>query len=173
VIRLLLLFVNLCRLKIGPQDLPTSNFLLGASAATYIVISTLLLSIEADLLLALAQSVVDLGLLAIFIWSMLALRGLQGRFTQTMTALAGSKVVLELASWPIAWYMINGGGEKDPFAGLMLLVLVFWILAVLVHIFRNALSMKVGAGVMISLSYLMLSFVVMTSLFPPPPLPVS
>ncbi|OOZ38655.1 hypothetical protein BOW53_14775 [Solemya pervernicosa gill symbiont] len=169
---LLTLYFNLCRLRVGPQDVPASNFLLSLLIMFYLVvvgIKAMLVIPDINLLTAAAQSGLDVVLLSLFTWTVLATKNLGERFVQTLSALVGAKCLLEIVSIPVVWTIMQGGeGEGSSIAFLLLIIFSIWLLAVLGHIFRHALSVGMATGVFVTIGYLLFSTAVTFKFFPPP-----
>lgn len=163
-------YVDICRFRQGPQDLPAYPLLLWISLVLYILSLWLIAVIQTSPALALLQAVVSGMLVAVVIYPMLWLKHLTGRAIQTISAIAGSEALFNLLSWPLLrWFMHLYHAEMDFGAPLILLfALLVWQLAVLAHIFRHALSLTPGWGFMAALAYAMATNMLMRALFPPP-----
>ncbi len=153
-------------LKSGPQDLPTSLGLLQFSAAIFLLFAILRMALVASPLSAIAQSVLSLVVLALFVRSLLRWRRTPERFTQTMTALLltggciGALLLLPLnALRPVLQAVAENPSLKPgelqvpaaaayAWAGLSL-----WGLVISGHIYRHALGMSLGLGLAVALIY--------------------
>ncbi len=165
---LLKVFVELCLLRAGPQQLPASGFLLGLSLVAYGTFGLLLVFPDFSLVSALGQVLLDalvlLGLLQ------LALRriGHEDRFLQTATAATGSGALLALVALPVTLWLtqarVHTGDVDTP--ALLLFFLMIWNVAVLGHILRHALSTSLGVGVLLAIGYMLISLTVLGALFP-------
>lgn len=150
-------FFDLCLLRAKPQDLPASDFLLGVTLSCYTLIGIATSTAVLPLQQAVLSSLLSALLLAILTHTTLMLRGFAGRLNQTLSALAGSGSLLGLIVWPLT-------ASQAPL--LLVAAMVIWSLAVTAHILRHALSMSFSAGIAISVGYLLVSFIIMNSLFP-------
>jgi hypothetical protein len=113
-------------------------------------------------------AVVDLGLLVIFVWSLLFLQHKTARINQTLSALAGSGSLMGVIALPLL-LIIGPGTVTEPVPVLLVslwLLLLLWNLFVMAHIIRHALSSSFAIGFGISLLYALLSMQVINTLFP-------
>jgi len=167
MIRLLRVFLDICLLRVGPQDLPYSWSLFGLALTGYAAIGVALVLSQAGAVVALIETVLDCMILVGLAWTALSLTGKSGRFLKTATALLGTGALLGLLAAPLVWQ----GSPDEPaqslgWAGPLFLVLLVWSLLILGHILRHALEVTLGAGVGLGLAYTLLSAVVMDILFP-------
>lgn len=151
-------FFDLCLLRATPQDLPASVVLLGATLATYTLVSLAFAVADLSLKHAIFYALADALLLAMLTHTALVLRRFRARLIQTLSALAGSGTLLGLSAWPLNSF------SEPPL--LPLLALLLWSVAVTAHILRHALAVPLAVGVAVSLSYLAIAFTVMSTLFP-------
>lgn len=151
-------FLDICLLRAKPQDLPAAEFLLGMTLFTYtlagVAVAVINMPLKDAVLCALAGTLI----LATLTHTTLMLRRLPARLNQTLSALAGSGTVLGA----IAWLLIVS--HAPP---IFLLALLVWSLAITAHVLRHALSVSLGMGIGVSLAYLLVSFIIMSALFPP------
>jgi hypothetical protein len=158
LIQYLNLFLDICFLRRGPQDVPASNALLGLTLAFYCTAGLLVFTVHGTFSMAVIQSVADVILLGGVAWLLLRFKGLLARFLQTFTALAGTGAVLGFIAWPVvAWLAREAEGEGVGIANLVFLALFGWSLVVMTHILREALEVSRGVAIMVVVSYLILS----------------
>jgi len=162
---LLQLFIDLCRLRRGPQDLPASRFLMMLSAAGYFVIGMAVSLLEQSLGLAMLSAAVDTVMLAALAWLGLWITGKTTRFTQTYTALTGTGVLFGLLGWPLIAFLQGLPEGQGSSLSLLLLGLVVWNIAVIGHILRHALDLMMWAATGVALFYMYLSIRVMSALY--------
>ncbi|MEZ5581591.1 MAG: hypothetical protein R3F37_01305 [Candidatus Competibacteraceae bacterium] len=157
------LFLDICLLRKGPQDVPASTALLQLSLALYAISGLVLLLATLDLISAFTLVTLDLGLLVGLTYGVLNLLGRGPRFAQTLTALAGTGVLLELIAWPLAMWIGQASIRQETAAlpGLLYLVLLGWNIVIIGHILRHALSITLAFGVLYAFGYL-LSFWVLS-----------
>ena len=159
-------FFDLCRLRITPQDLPHSKFLLKVTLVFYILISAAISLIHRSLPEALLSSLLDTGLLVLLISSLLYFARYSARINQTLTAFAGANCVLGILLFiPIYWlqfYQNDAGG----FAILFLFCLMVWNFVISAHILRHALEIPFFIGVLLTGIISVLTFSVLSQLVP-------
>ena len=174
---LIKLFLDICRFRLGPQDVPRSGFLLGLVLALNALASLLLGLLEVDMATAGLQTLVALALLTAFIFASLRLSRHPGRFQQTLTAALGCDALIRTSLdadvvpliTALALPLLAAGlllPSVQVTVSLMLLATMLWEIAVIGHILRHALDLPYLAGLVASLVYTMLSLKVMATVFP-------
>jgi hypothetical protein len=143
-------------LRRGPQTLPASSFLLylllAAHWGTGVLLGLFSFSPAMALLAALAGTLIMVAL----VHGLLLMHRLHSRVTQTLSALAGCEVLIGLLGVPLTALFYAGGGMAE-LAVLLSLLLLVWNLAVAAHIFRHALSVSMGIGVLFAIGYILIS----------------
>ena len=167
VLKILNYFVDLCLLRRAPQDLPASQSLLVAvlvvNALAGIVLGA---QTWAGTGVALAATVLDLGVLLALLWIALQMRGVLPRFTQSATALLGAGVLFTLLAMPLQPLLDT---PEDIEAGALLyLLLLVWVQLVYGHVLRHALNVNLVSGVALALVYTFTSAVLIELFFPLP-----
>ncbi|HHH48648.1 MAG TPA: hypothetical protein ENK51_07165 [Gammaproteobacteria bacterium] len=162
---LLLLFIDLCRLRRGPQDVPASRFLMMLTAGGYFVIGLAVSLLEQPPGLAILSAAVDTLMLAALAWLSLWIIGKTARFTQTYTALAGIGILFGLMGWPLVAFLQGLPQGQGSSLSLLLLGLVIWNIVVIGHILRHALGLMMWAASGLALFYVYLSIRVMSALY--------
>ncbi|MCK5697664.1 MAG: hypothetical protein KAI02_05850 [Gammaproteobacteria bacterium] len=147
------LFFNICRLKKGPDSVPSSvNLLLILFIANFIIETGLGLS---------SYSFTQAALLAIFaILSLFLFTGLwlylfrlTNRYLQTITALVGVSLLTNIICFiPLTFLWKMGIFANDSFAMLNLL-LIFWVLTIYANIFSKALNLSLLLGIALVITY--------------------
>ena len=161
------LFVDICLLRKGPQDVPMSSVLLGLAWLANLLAGVLLVG-KADLSSGriLAESLADTLIMLGFVWIMLSFRKLSSRFVQAGTAAMGSSALINLCALPlVAAANMQGSEQVAGVPGLILLGLVVWSVVIFGHILRHSLDVRMGQGVMLALAYTLFSLAFMSSLF--------
>ncbi len=156
-------FFDICRLRIGPQDLPSSKILLGLTLIIYTTISLMLSIIQISLAKALLSAIIDTSLLIILIGSLLYIASRAARFTQTITALAGINIIFGIPTIPLV-FMIGQKGLSNNQADLLVLLLfvvVIWNFIVYAHILRNSLEIPMFASFALTILISILTFSVL------------
>ena len=159
--RFILTLLDMLRLRSGPQDMPAAGCSPGLSLA-YIAQGFFADQILGDpdgaprSLLAIG---VQFGLVAF----LLNLRNFQARLPQTLTALAGTGFIFGLLSLLILTRIDPGKAQPD--LALFYLGLFGWSLAVDAHIYRHALSIKMGIGVLLAVLIFAVNFMLLRTVF--------
>jgi hypothetical protein len=152
----------------GPRDLPSSRGLLAVAALLYTATS----SIQSLLIdgpgLALARGLADLGFTVGAFWLCLAIGRRGHRLLQTLTAVLGTGTLLALPT--IAIFLLAGAlrpeGPAASAVKLLLLPLLFWGIAVLAYIVRQALDASLVTGVAVSTTYYLVGYLFIERLLP-------
>lgn len=151
------ILLDICRLKAGPDALPRGPAVLILLVISAIVVdsaaSAILIPALSALEVVITIAVYNLVLLtAVFI--LLKIVGYAPRALQTMSAIAGSGLVISLVLFP-ALLMIDSGKEQSQAIVLFVLIDNVWRIVVDAHIFRHAFSIGLLLAMVISLSYLL------------------
>ena len=162
---LLRLFIDICLLRAGPQDLPAAPFLVGLTLAGYAFSGLAVLLPAEGGARAVGMVALDSLLLLAFVAALLRWRGHPARFRQTASALLGSGALLGLLLLPIIALSQAGEGLAQ-LASPLWLVLFAWSLTVTGHVLRHALQLPFPAGVLLALVYFVLSLSLVQALFP-------
>lgn len=148
-------FLDICLLRRGPQDIPAAPALLGLTLALYTSGSLIIARSRLDWIPAAQSAVVETLLMCGVTYLLLRVTGLPARWVQTATAVAGTNFVLAIIALPLlVWLMYARAHNLDgTVPALLFLVLIVWHIAILSHIFRHALSQGYGIGVLTALGY--------------------
>lgn len=159
---------DICLLRAAPQDLPASSLLLALSLGCYALISVLVSLGSYGLAGAVQLALLDLGLLAVFVLSLLYLQDKTARINQTLAALAGTGSLLGVFALPLVWWLQpdQQPGQVPVLLTFFWMLLLVWNLLVMAHIMRHALSSTFPVGLGVSLLYVLVSMQVIAALFP-------
>ncbi len=160
-------FINICFLRLGPQDLPGSKFLFRLTLAGFFVAVTLSGLFVVEPVQAPALGLVATVLLVVLVHLALRTNKFPERVRQTITAMAGTGVFFHLLITPIQ-VLMNPSSQSNPppeLATLAISVFV-WNLAVEGHILRHALSAPYIVGLTLAIAFTMVGRVVVGTLFP-------
>lgn len=163
----------LCLLRAGPQDMPVQPQL-----ATQLVIALILLQVGASLMLGADDALFARMLLSVFLllapaWWLLGLKRTPERLPQTLTALAGTSLLISLIMLPLSLLVFGmppPTAETPPssaqmFAALVTFGLLAWKLSIDTHIWRNALEIPRALAMALAL-LLFLGEIALNQLFP-------
>jgi hypothetical protein len=161
-------FFNICRLRLGPQDLPSSNVLLSLSLFFYAAVGVALSLLRLSVKEAVLSNIVDVGLLIVLTSSLLYVARYSARITQTLTALAGTNGLLGILSFPVLFWLEQARlNESDiSLPALLLLGLIVWNFLVYAHILRHALVVPFFVGSIFTVIMYFLTFSILNLLVP-------
>jgi hypothetical protein len=161
-------FLQVCLLRSGPQDLPSSGFLLLAALVLHALSGVGLALAYQSVAAALGVGITDTVLLAVMTGSLLYLQRHPERVGQTLTALAGTGFLLGvLALVPTWWWTLAraaGGDVSVP--ALLLLGLIVWSILVMGHILRHALSAPLPVGLVAAVAFYWVAVSLQDAIFP-------
>lgn len=166
---LALTFWSICLFRLGPQDLPASrtftSVTLFSLCVTYVI--ALLLD-EHSPANALLFSLTHLTLLIFLVTSLLFTVRLSDRIDQTLTAFAGTGVILLLLNILIIILALQfkiWDWDTSLFA-IVLLGLFVWGILIDAHILRHALSSSFGLGLAMAFLLNLIMIIILAGLFP-------
>lgn len=168
MLQLIRVLWDICRIKAGPQDLPKGYNLLIAAALSGVIVDSFSSSILITKfsLSDIAQIVIVYNVLLLAaVYLLLKLIGYAERAVQTLTAIAGSGLLISLVLLP-GLIMMNTAPEEAKSFAIFILVDNIWRIAVNAHIFRHALSVSLLMAMILSVSYLLLGVLVADVLLP-------
>lgn len=160
--RTLSLLLDIMRLRSGPHDLPAGGRLTLFLAALYLAGGFFAARVldEPDYA---PQTIVAIAVQFGIITVLLNLRNLRPRVPQTISALSGTGFIFGLMSI----FLLSRIDVEAPQVWLAALyfALFFWNLTVDGHIYRHALSSKMGTGVLIAVMIFAVNFMLLRALF--------
>jgi hypothetical protein len=152
--------VDLALLQAKPQDLPYSWALLGllasASTLSYVlaleVVGSQLTQVVGQEIPIVPLAIAEHAFFALTIWLILRLALKSERFCQTLSAMFAGNTLVQLAMWPVSQWMVNAQGTAAANTPtLLLLGLRVWLLLIFAHIFKEALEVRMGLGVLFTI----------------------
>ncbi len=160
-----------CLLRRAPQDDPVSTTALLQALSGYTLIDLVQASASSSLPIALGMTLVDALLMVVFSWVVLRIAGYTQRFVQTLTALAGTGMILGLLALPLVQLAASAHRNDEPMTDLVLgwLMLLVWSISVQAHIFRHALTVRFGTGLLLAGLHTVLGIGLIETLFPQTP----
>jgi len=161
-------FVQICLLRLKPQDLPASGTLLALVLVTHTLVGMAVAAVNLRFGQAVAAGVIDTALMCALTTGLLMLRTLRERTVQTLTALAGAGTVIGFLAYPVSLWLhgAHEANESSPALGVLLLAVLGWSLTVSAHILRHALSAPFYVGLLISVAFYWISVRILSGLFP-------
>ncbi|MCK5877151.1 MAG: hypothetical protein KAG43_05910 [Candidatus Marithrix sp.] len=168
-------FFDICRLRSGPQDLPSSTTLLKLTIIFYATIGLILPLIQISMTTAILSTIVDTALLIILVGSLLYFASYSARIVQTITALAGTNALFGIPVIPL--FLINRSNFTSVEAvqnisniDFMLLLLfygvIMWNFVVYAHILRNSLEIPMFASFVLTILISLLTFTIQNQIVP-------
>jgi hypothetical protein len=171
VLRLIFAFVDIMLHRRGPEDLPSSSFLVWLLLAASIGVELAVLIANDGGGRAAAVSVLVALLDVWFVWALLRTFKRDKRFRQTMSALLGTETILNLAGAPLVPLLnASASASAEPQLTLPLLLtalLGVWSIDIAAFVFARALERPYALCVAIMLGYVLLIVSLQTSLLPP------
>jgi hypothetical protein len=161
-------FIQICLLRRGPQDLPTSGILLGIALTAHTLMSIVLSNVSLSVGRAVLAGLVDSLMLVVLTGTLLYVQKRSTRIVQTVTALAGTGAIITLLALPLSGWLrgADQAAGEGGLALLLLLILTGWSLAIAGHIFRHALSVPYFIGLVLAGVFYWISISVFRALFP-------
>lgn len=163
-------FFDICLFRKRPQDLPVARELFWLTIVLYALASSVLSFPTQSVFHALLTGLIEVLMLLLITWLFLFLRSVPERWLQTSTALAGTGLIFSLLAVPLFYWRVfatNGAGMQT-LTGMLVLMLIFWNIAVMAHILKNALSSSYFLAVLGSLSYIAMITFTLQWLLPGP-----
>jgi len=151
-------FFDICILRAGPQDLPSSLFLLRLIVVLGVVVGTIMYLPMKGFSQSLAISLFGAVFLTAFLYIGLKLRNKLARFRQTVIAAMGTGIILDFVMMPFEYTRLAAqlDGESSPIAFQMVLLTLFWSITVFAHIIRHSFEIRFGYGFIVSVGYVVL-----------------
>ena len=150
---LLAAFWGICLLRQGPQILPASGFLLGLTVALSMLVSVIGLMFTHGLLYSLWRAAAEVAPYMALAYLIMLIAGRKARAAQTLTAIAGSGALINFLSLPFLW-VVTQTDDTSGWPGTILVLTLFWQVTVLGGIYRSALSVGWGAGLVVAVGYI-------------------
>lgn len=163
------LFLDICLLRKGPQDVPAATLLLQLTLLCYALTGLLGRPAAMSLGVGIILLAVDITLLAGLTYAALYLRGYPTRFQQTLTALYGSGALLQTLFIPAQLWLeqeIAGHGAV-ALPQLLWLGLFAWSVTVMAHILRHALAIPLWGGLLGGIGYILVYWTLADWIYPP------
>lgn len=160
--RLILILLDMLRLRSAPQDAPSGWFVAGVLTLAYVAQGFVADSILGDSDGA-PRSLMAIGMQYIIVAALLTTRGFSPRLPQTLTALSGTGFIFGLMSLLILTRV--DPNQPQPDLALVYLAIFGWSLAVDAHIYRHALSVKMNIGLLLAVLIFAVNFMLLNAVF--------
>jgi hypothetical protein len=160
-------FVDIVLWRRGPQDLPSSNLLVAATLAVYVLVSLLQLAfMKTSTALYLVVVFIDPLLLMGWVWLVLRIFGHPERYQQSVAAVLGTSALLGLALALPAQLLIGVDEPRVSTLTAELFTIALFVVFVLVsgRIVQLATESTLFTGVAIMSTYVFVSYVLMAQL---------
>lgn len=171
MLRLILAFVDIMLHRRGPDDLPSSKFLVWFLLGVSIAVELAVLFANDQGMRAAAVSVLVAGLDVWFVWALLRTFNRQRRFAQTMSALLGTETILNVVGAPLVPLLnasVSASAEPQLTLPLLLTALLgVWSIDIAAFVFARALERPYVLCVAIMLGYVLLIVSLQTTLLGP------
>ncbi|WP_297360902.1 hypothetical protein [Acidiferrobacter sp.] len=158
------LFLDIGFLAGRPQDLPASRTLLVLTAVLALATNYVVDTGFSHNLQRLGFAAAQTFLLGLWVAIFLALRRLWVRYGQTMTAIYGSNVLINLVTWPLSL----GHGFGALGSEVLAIALAVWFTAVVTKILWHALELPLPLSALVTLTGIFVSGWILITLFPLP-----
>lgn len=168
--------IELMLLRRGPQDMPGDQTTLASSAAAYCILLFLQVGLITPTGHAALQAGLATALLALYVRTILRMRGMGNRFAQTATALFSAGATLTLImlapTHAMAPYLDAIAKASNPqqvpmppgYVVLAYVAMGFWGLAIYSHVYRHALDGSIWLGLGAALAFEVLLLLVFSVL---------
>lgn len=164
---LLKLYFDICLMRANTEEIPDSRFLLATTLVAHFLVGVLSnlidFSLAKSVLMVFISLLMTVGLAIGALWA----ANLSHRVPQTLTALAGTGIILYIISLPFRILSYNFPPEQLMFPVYMLLMILFWKIAIIGHILKNALAIPYWATVTISIVFVFTEYRVILYLLHP------
>lgn len=152
-------FLSIAAQRAGPEVLPKSQFLLTLIVGTHIVVYFAgMRALDAAPGRAVSLALLDTVTQCVFFSALLLIMGFRARLVQTLTAVFGADIVLNLVSLPLAM-MSAANPPEMSFPVLASILVLLWSLGVKGHILQRAVGVPYFVGVVSAAGFLVAFYV--------------
>ncbi len=159
---LIKLFFDICLFKKGPEDIPSSFWLLRLLIPVYAIINYLVLGMDRDGFNAAMQVIVEIALILGLSWIILFVAKKTERYQQTACALMATDALISFLALPAMATLI---GQGNILALVAIVIFMIWHWTVSGFIFSRALDQPFVFGLGVSFLYLLTMYHVLNFLF--------
>lgn len=170
---LITLLWDICRLRKGPEDMPYSPMLLGWLVGISVLLGWYQFSYRAEFAVALWHAILMLSASMMFTALILYVKGHLSRLVQTLTAIIGVNVLMNIIVMPLVllqpFLVVTEPVKTFNFTLFLILVVVMiqlflnvWLIIITAHIFRRALDTNFATGALVAIAMLGLDIILIT-----------
>ena len=152
-------YALMCVFASGPQRLPNSPVCIVLSIFAYFLVGFALVGPKTSYASIIAQILYEVALLALLAYVGLKWKSMLSRFTQTWSALIGINLIISAVTIPVFRMLTDSSTTTESIESKVLYVtmlMIFWNLAVLSQIIKNAFEIKTVMAAMIVFNYFLL-----------------
>jgi hypothetical protein len=162
------IFFDICRFKLGPQDLPASSLLLKITLLFYMMVGGILSLLQSSVKEALLSTLLEATMMVLLVSSLLYFTHLSTRIVQTLTALAGTGTIITILSIPLVdWFEQAKLAQQDlTLPIILILCFMWWNFAVYAHILRQALEVNLSTSLIVTMVIYIFTLTVLEQLIP-------
>ncbi len=162
------LFLDLCLIKKGPQDVPDNTGLMKIVFFAYFMSGTVLLSADNSIVDAVIQALIDTVLIGLFMYVLVSFFSVPNRFNQSLIAIYGSGALITIFSTPVIFWVQALSNNEQPTgaAGLVVFLIVCWSFVVMANIIKETIQKNLSTCLLLTFCYLYLSYQLINSLYP-------
>ncbi len=161
---LLRLFLDIGLLSGRPQDLPASRALLVLTGALALSTNYAVDTGFSHASQRLGFAVMQTSLLGLWIAAFLAIRRYWTRYSQTLSAVYGSNILINLVTWPLSF----GPGFGALGSEVLAVALALWFAAIVTKILWHALELPLVLSALMTLTGIFISGWILITIFPLP-----
>lgn len=154
------LFVSICFLRKGPEQVPASGLIFRNVLVIYVSVSTLLKGLIMDPIEAAVQTTYELALMAVFILILLMLVGKPKRFLQTMITFLACQSIVGLCALPVAVWLNIVDKQIIWIPFYCLFIFIAWGMGVIGYILKQTLAQNTGFSFRLACVYFLQTYVV-------------
>jgi antibiotic biosynthesis monooxygenase (ABM) superfamily enzyme len=157
VLRLIFAFVDIMLHRRGPDSLPSSKFLFWVLLPVSILGDFFVLWLVGSSGREFAVSLLVAGFDVWFVWALLRTFNRQPRFRQTMIALLGASVIINIIRTPIVPLLTGADPQNRPtIPSLVAIFTIIWAMDIMAFVFSRALERPYLLCVAIVIGYVLL-----------------
>lgn len=162
MLRWIFLFWGICRGRNKPQDLPYSSGLFWLLLFLSIILDVFNLQTTYpsigtgwSVITVVSHSVIYCSILALFLYLM----GFANRINQALNSILGCSLIVGTIATPL-YFLVDSSAKAPGFADILILALNIWMLFIIAHILRHALSVAMPVAFILSIGFFMFNMLI-------------